>query len=347
MNALPPNDPTSPTAASRDQALPDTASGSPVPRRILVLGGTGFVGQSFCEQWTRAVPGNSMLVVPTRRLSRAKAIQHLPGVQVVQADVMDPAVLQALVAPCDAVVNLVAILQGSPLAFERVHAELPRQLAQACRDAGTARVVHVSALGVASDAPSNYLRSKAAGEAALQVLGPVLAILRPSVIFGARDRFLNTFAALLAVAPVVPLAGAAATFQPVWVEDVARAIVHALLKPTATPPVLECAGPDVFSLADLVRLAGQWSGHPRPVFGLPAPVARLQALMMEALPGEPLMSRDNLASMEVPNVASGAVPGLSAVGITAASLRSIGPTYLATGHGCARLDTLRARAGRR
>jgi NADH dehydrogenase len=178
-------------------------------------------------------------------------------------------------------------------------------------------------------------------------LGDALTVLRPSVIFGARDRFLNTFAQLQALAPVVPLAGAEASFQPVWVEDVARAIVHALAQPQRTPALMECAGPEVLTLADLVRLAGQWSGHPRPIIALPGPLATLQALAMEALPGEPLMSRDNLASMRVPNVASGAVPGLTDIGITPASLRAIGPTYLAQGQGCARLDGLRARSGRR
>jgi len=324
------------------------ASTGTAPRRILVLGATGFVGQSFCEQWTRVVPSGSTLIVPTRRATRANPIRHLPGVVVAPADVHDPPTLQGLVAGCDAVVNLVAILQGTPQEFERTHVSLPRQLAQACRAAGVAQVVHVSALGVSASAPSNYLRSKAAGEAVLREgLGSALILLRPSVIFGARDRFLNTFARLQALAPAVPLAGAHATFQPVWVEDVARAIVHSLLHPHLTPALLECAGPEVYTLADLVRLAGRWSGHPRPIMALPGPLATLQALAMEAMPGEPLMSRDNLASLQVPNIASGELPGLASIGITPASLRAVGPTYLTSGHGCARLDALRARAGRR
>ncbi|NBQ91121.1 MAG: complex I NDUFA9 subunit family protein [Betaproteobacteria bacterium] len=318
------------------------------PRRVLVLGGTGFVGQSFCEQWTRAMPSGSTLLVPTRRPARANAIRHLPGVVVVeQADIHDETVLRRLVTGCDAIVNLVAILQGTPQAFEHAHVALPARLVQACAAAGVNRLVQVSALGVSPHAPSNYLRSKAAGESALQALGGALTILRPSVIFGARDRFLNTFAKLQALAPFVPLGGAHATFQPVWVEDVAKALVHSLLHPQRMPRLLECVGPEVYTLADLVRLAGQWSGHPRPVLALPGPLATLQALAMEALPGEPLMSRDNLASMEVPNVASGQLPGLDAIGISPASLRAIGPTYLSPGQGCARLDALRARAGRR
>lgn len=315
------------------------------PQRVLVLGGSGFVGQSFCEQWTRAVPGG-ILLVPTRRLARGRAIRHLPGVVLRQADVHDPSALRTLVQGCDAVVNLVAILQGSAAAFEHAHVRLPTQLASVCAAEGVNRLVHISALGVGLQAPSNYLRSKTAGEAALAPMGQALTVLRPSVIFGARDRFLNTFARLQALAPVVPLAGASSTFQPVWVEDVAQAIVRSLIKPQHTPAMLECAGPEVYTLADLVRLAGQWSGHARPILPLPGPLATLQALAMEALPGEPLMSRDNLASMLVPNVATGQLPGLSALGITPTSLKAIGPGYLSPGQGCARLDALRTRAGR-
>lgn len=313
-------------------------------KRILILGGTGFVGRHVCEKLVRAA---CHVTVATRRLAAARDLSTLPLLQPVACDVHDEAALTRLVAGHDAVVNLVAILQGSAQAFEHTHVRLPAQLAAACEAAGVKRVVHVSALGVGLHAPSNYLRSKAAGEAALAPLGQALTLLRPSVIFGARDRFLNTFARLQALAPVVPLAGASSTFQPVWVEDVAQAIVHSLLKPENTPAVLECAGPEVYTLAELVRLAGQWSGRARPILPLPGPLATLQALAMEALPGEPLMSRDNLASMQVPNVATGQLPGLAALGITPASLKAIGPAYLSPGQGCARLDALRTRAGRR
>lgn len=316
------------------------------PRRILVLGGTGFVGQSFCERWTRLHPGGTTLVVPTRRLSHGRVLRHLSSVELHEADVHDPAQLQALLKGCDAVVNLVAILQGSQAAFERAHAALPHTLVQACRTSNVTRIVHVSALGVDPQAPSRYLRSKAAGEAEILNSGLSVTILRPSVIFGQRDRFLNTFAALQALAPVVPLAGANARFQPVWVEDVALALVRCL-ENTPETPIIECAGPRVWTLADLVRLAGRLSGRPRLVLPLPGPLATLQALAMEALPGEPLMSRDNLASMQVPNIATGDHPGLECLGIQPIDLEAVAPAYLAPGQGCARLDAWRSRAGRR
>lgn len=314
---------------------------------ILVLGGTGFVGRSVCEALVeRARGGEGRITVPSRRPQRAKAIQLLPTVEVVNADVHDEAQLARLVRGRDAVINLVAILHGSEAAFQRVHVDLPRKLAQACQAAGVRRVVHVSSLGAAQGAPSRYLRSKAAGEAVLRSAGLDLTVLRPSVIFGADDRFLNLFAALQAVFPLMPLAGADARFQPVWVNDVARAIARALDKHASIGMTCECTGPRVYTLAELVRLAGRWSGHERAVIPLPAALGRLQATLMEWLPGEPLMSRDNLDSMRVPNVASGAVPGLESLGIQPTALESVMPEWLAHGGSPARLNAWRRSAGR-
>jgi NADH dehydrogenase len=297
--------------------------------RWLVLGGTGFVGRALARtvvrDGTRAGP---RLLVPTRRRAHAQALSLLPGVDVIEADVHDDAALTDLVAGAEAVVNLVAVLHGDEARFEQVHVGLPRRLAAACLRTGVRRLVHVSALGVAADAPSRYLRSKARGEAVLRDAGLDLTLLRPSVIFGAEDRLLNLFAALQRFAPVVPLAGAEARFQPVWVGDVARAIARCLADPRTIGQTYECAGPQQMTLADLVRAAGRWAGHPRPVLPLPAAAATLQALLMECLPGEPLMSRDNLASMRVPNVATPGSPGLAALGVAATPLAAVAPAYL-------------------
>jgi NADH dehydrogenase len=254
----------------------------------------------------------------------------LPRVTVVRADVHDPVQLSALVRGHDAVINLVAILHGTAQSFDHVHVQLPRLLAQACVDQGVRRLVHMSALGVDVRGPSMYLRSKAQGDAVLQDMaarqGLQLTLLQPSVVFGADDRFINVFAQLQALAPVVPLACAQAPFQPVWVQDVAQALVHALLSPTSHGQRYELVGPEVFTLAQLVRLAGDWAGHPRPIWPLPEALAQAQAWVMEHLPGPTLMSRDNLASMQTPNVASGACPGLSALGVLhAAHISSIFP----------------------
>lgn len=306
----------------------------------LVLGGTGFVGRHVCEKLQRA---GWSVTVPTRRAANAAAVQHLPRLTVIEADVHDPATLARLLPGHDAVVNLVAILHGSEAAFERTHVELPRQIAAACLASGVRRLVHISALGVAEDGPAMYQRSKARGEALLRATaGLDLTVLRPSVIFGAGDRFLNLFAQLQAVFPVMPLAGAAARFQPVWVEDVASAVVSCLQDAATVGQTFDCAGPDVLTLTELVRLAGRHGSRARPVWPLPMALGRLQALVMELAPGEPLMSRDNLDAMRVDNVATGQHPGLAALGITPASVHAIAPTYL--GRRGVRSGLLQARA---
>ena len=316
---------------------------------LLVLGGSGFVGRSFCEHWLRAHGGAAQITVATRRLTHAQPLLPLPGLVVQQADVFDPAQLRRLLQGQDAVLNLIAVLHGSAARFEQVHAELPRRLAAACHDAGVRRLVHVSALGVTDgggEAPSLYLRSKARGENSVRNSGLDWTLVRPSVIFGQDDRFLNLFAALQASWPLMPLAGGNARFQPVWVEDVAQALCRLLHRPAAIGETYELAGPRIWTLAELVRLAGRLSGQPRPLLPLPEALGWLQALALECLPGEPLMSRDNLRSMRLPNVASGRHPGLAELGIAAAELEAVAAGYLAPQTGPARLDPWRMRAGR-
>ncbi len=313
-------------------------------KRVLVLGGTGFVGRQVCA---RLAARGWEVTVPTRQPAQARALQVLPLLQAVQANVHDGAALARLVAGQDAVVNLVAILHGTPQAFEQVHVALPRSLAAACAGAGVRRVVHVSALGADTASPSHYQRTKALGEQALAGTADGLTMLRPSVIFGADDAFLNLFARLQRVFPVMPLACPTARFQPVWVEDVAAAVVAALERPApAQPLVLEACGPQVYTLAQLVRLAGRHAGCQRPILALPAAAGRLQARLMELAPGQPLMSRDNLAAMQTDNVATGRFGGLAQLGITPASLEAVAPGYLGRTGGPTRLDQYRQRARR-
>jgi len=297
-----------------------------IPQKILVLGGSGFVGRHVCARLSMQL---HEVTVPTRRLP-ARHIQMLPGVSVVQADVHDPQQLQALVRGHDAVINLVAILHGNEEAFTQAHVTLPTQLARACHAENVSRLIHVSALGAELNAPSMYQRSKARGEAALlsaaekAPLG--LTLLRPSVIFGKDDQFINLFAKLQNIFPFMPLAGANTKFQPVWVQDVAQALVHALVSPASHGQRFELVGPEVFTLAQLVQHAGQWAGHPRPIWPLPPALALAQAWLMEHLPGPPLMSRDNLASMRVDNVSTGTCPGLTELGVAQSSrLSSVFP----------------------
>jgi uncharacterized protein YbjT (DUF2867 family) len=297
--------------------------------KVLILGGSGFLGRHVCEKLNEQ---SIRATVLTRRRSTARHLQMLPLVDVLEAPRLDGATLAPLLAGHDAVVNLIAILHGSEAAFEKVHVGIPVELVKACQTGGVRRLVHVSALGAAADSPSMYQRSKARGEAVLRESGLDVTVLRPSVMFGSEDRFLNTFAKLQALFPVIPLASSEARFQPVWVEDVASAVVRCLQDLSTRGKTFEACGPEVFTLRQLVGMAGRYAGinngAGRPVFGLPEGLGRLQARFMELAPGEPMMSRDNLDAMKTDNVASGHTPGLEALDITPSALGAIAPSYL-------------------
>ncbi len=296
-------------------------------KNVLVLGGTGFIGRQVCAQLASA---GYAITVATRSAAHAKPVQVLPRVTVLPCNVHDAAQLERALQGHDALINLIAVLHGDAQRFEQVHATLPRNIAAACAKARVQRVLHVSALGAALDAPSQYLQSKARGEAAwlgCAAQGIDVTVLRPSIVFGEQDKLLNVFASLQKFAPFMPLAGADCRFQPVWVQDVAQAIVQ-LLSQHNPSPVYEAFGNDILSLRELVNLAGRYAGVQRPVLPLPEFAASMQAWVMEHLPGEPLMSRDNLKSLRVDNVTSGKHPGLLALGIQAASIYAIAPMYL-------------------
>jgi NADH dehydrogenase len=299
---------------------------------VLVIGGSGFIGRHLVAQL--AATGRNVLV-PTRSYEHAKHLLVLPTVELAEADVHDDASLHRLLQNQDAVINLVGILHGKAGArgssygadFAKAHVELPKRIAAACVARRVPRFLHMSALGADSRAPSMYLRSKADGEAAAFSQAKVATtVFRPAVVFGEEDRFLNLFAALQRFLPVILLGGADAKFQPVYVEDVARAMTKSLDNDKTVARMFELAGPTVYALRELVRLAGIYSGHPRPVIGLPPSLARLQAWLLEQMPGGPLMSRDNLDSMKVDNVAR--IPIASELGIMPTPLEAVAPSYL-------------------
>ncbi|MGA8008658.1 MAG: complex I NDUFA9 subunit family protein [Thiomonas sp.] len=327
-------------------------------QNILVIGGSGFIGSRLVNALSL---GNHFVTVPTRRRQRARHLVQLPLVDVIETDVHDDAKLAKLVAGRDAVVNLVGVLQGKsgrPYGpdFARAHVELPRRIAAACAQHGVRRLVHMSALGADSSGPSMYLRSKGDGEAALKAqAGLDLTLFRPSVVFGPEDSFLNTFARLQRMFPAVPLAGAKTRFAPVYVGDVVTAFASSLVGAQARDTIgqtYELCGPNTYTLAELVRLSGQWArvggGGGRSVIPLPDALGRLQARLMELAPGVPVMSRDNLDSMKVDSVCSGAMPGfVPALGVAhPESLEAIAPSYLDPKFQESEYGQMRATAGR-
>jgi len=288
-------------------------------QNILVVGGSGFIGRHLCAELARR---GLRVTVPSRRRERAKRdLILLPTVDVVETDISQPGVLERLARGQDAVVNLVGILHGD---FARAHVEIPLAVVSACRANGVRRVLHMSALGASADAPSRYLRSKARGEqAVLDCADLDVTVFRPSVVFGPEDRFLNQFATLASLLPVLAVPCPRARFQPVYVGDVARAMASALDELASHGRRYELAGPREYTLKELVELVCVMTGRQRVVLGLPERLSYLQAFVLEHLPGR-LLTRDNVLSMQVPNVSSAPFP----FGIAPQALEAVAPIYL-------------------
>ena len=304
---------------------------------ILVVGGSGFVGRHLVA--ALATRG-ARVTVPTRRRERAKHLFLLPTVEVVEADVHDAGTLAGLAAGRDGVVNLAGILHGPE--FKLAHVELAQAVVNACRKAGVKRLLHMSALGADPAAPSEYLRSKGIGESAVLAADDLeVTVFRPSVIFGPEDRFLNLFAQLAALLPVLALASPDARFQPVYVGDVVKAMLASLESVEADGKRYDLCGPHECTLRELMVFVCAVTGRQRLIVGLPDSLAYLQAWALEMLPGK-LLTRDNLLSMRVPSVCDCAFP----FGIQPAALEAVAPAWLAPSGPRERYPQLRWRARR-
>jgi NADH dehydrogenase len=312
-------------------------------KTIGVLGGAGFVGSSIVAKLDAT--GYQVKVLSRRRES-AKHLILLPNVQVQACDVLDNNALKHALQGCDAVINCIGILhQNRNCTFETMHHQLPRRVAQLCDELSIHRLLHISALQANQHAPSQYLRSKTAGEAAINEFDKKLAItvFRPSVVFGRGDRFTNLFATLINYLPVIALAKPNAQFQPIWVEDVAACVVNSLENTATYGKSYDLGGPTVYTLRQLVQKVMAALGKPRPIFGLNDTLSYAQAFAMELLPIK-LMSRDNVRSMQIDNVCS--APIAAVLGVTATSLDVVMPAYLGNATPRGAYDSFRSAAGR-
>jgi uncharacterized protein YbjT (DUF2867 family) len=312
-------------------------------RQVCVLGGSGFVGSAIVHKLSAA--GYDVKVL-TRRRERAKHLILLPYVQVVECDITNDAALSQHISGCDAVINLVGILHESKKSsFYAVHHELAEHVAKLCRRHKVGRLLHMSALQASNDAPSAYLRSKAAGETAVVTESgdTSITIFRPSVVFGRGDNFLNLFANLVKVMPVIALAKPDARFQPVWVEDVAQAFVNSLENTDTYGKIYDLGGPRIYTLRELIEFVIFVMGKKRKIVGLNDKLSYYQAYALEKMPIK-LMTRDNLASMEVDSVASGPFPAV--FGFKPTALEAVVPEYLANDTPRGAYDRFRGLAGR-
>src|SRR6202166_4316847 len=316
------------------------------PLSICILGGTGFLGTRLLA---RLIKDGHRVTALSRDREQHKHLLVLPGLTLENGDVYDEAQLSEHFRGKDVVINLVGILNERGFGgggFRRAHTELTRAVLQAIRSAGAPRLLQVSALKAATDAPSYYLRSKGEAEKLIRGSGANLdwTIFQPSVMFGPGDSFLNRFAGLLGAIPLVfPLAKPHARFQPVLVDDVIEAMVRCLHGGASSRQTYELGGPQIYSLGEIVDLVAKLTGRRRWIAGLPDAVARMQALAMDFVPGRPFSS-DNYRSLTVDSVCT--EDGFARLGIKPQSMVASARQYLGALEDNARLSHNRASAGR-
>lgn len=317
-------------------------------RVVTVFGGSGFIGRQVVK---RLAAQGWIVRAAVRNPVAAGFLKPMgdPGqVNPVYANVADMNSVRAAVAGADAVVNLVGILfERGKASFDTMHRQGAANVAQAARDAGIARLVHMSALGADKNSLSAYARSKAQGEEAVQAAFAGATIIRPSVVFGPDDDFFNRFAKLARLSPVLPVftgdgfklihtengygidwfGSGGPTFQPVYVADVAEAIVTAVNSPKAVGKIFELGGPRRYTLKEVLELILRITGQKAWLVPLPFGVAKLQAAFLKYLPTPPL-TPDQVKLLRVDNVVRGGKPGLSELGITPVAAEAVLPTYL-------------------
>ena len=296
-----------------------------------VFGGSGFVGRYTVGELARR---GYRVRVAVRRPDRAlflKPLGDVGQITPIAANVRDDASVATAVEGVDTAINLVGVLyETGAQRFQAVHAEGAGRIARSAAAAGVGRMVHVSAIGAMPDVAAKYARSKAAGEEAVREAFPAASIVRPSIVFGKEDDFLNRFAWIARLAPAIPLIGGGNTrFQPVYVGDVAAGIARIAEDAGTAGRAYEFGGPEVYSFRELMETLLRYIGRRRLLLPVPGILAMFPARLMELSPFPPMLTRDQVRMLECDNVASGDVPGLADLGVSPTPLEAVAPEYLA------------------
>jgi len=297
--------------------------------KITVIGGAGFIGRYLIRRL--AEQGHSIRVA-TRDPETANFLKPMGGVgqiQAVQANIRDDDSIFQAVSGSDSIINLAGVMFPSRLqSFQAIHEHGAARVAQAAVDAKVTHFIHVSALGADAHGKSKYAQSKAAGEAAVRAIYPNTIIIRPSIIFGPEDKFFNLFARIATLSPIIPLFGGGHNYtQPVYVGDVARAIAALLLDSTAKGGTYELGGPQVLTMAKLMKIICHQTGRNRLLLPFPFLLAKINAFFLQLLPGQ-FLTIDQVEMLKIDNILDGEQLGLADIGLTPTTLDSVLPTYL-------------------
>ncbi len=294
-------------------------------RVVTLFGGGGFVGRYVAQQLYKTGARVRIAQFDARKAFFLKPLGNLGQTQFAAVDVRNPAQVAEAIKGSDAVVNLVGVLKGD---FDGLHVRGARNVAEAAAAAGVGSLVQVSAIGADPESPSHYGRSKGEGEQAVRSAFPGATIVRPSIVFGREDNFVNRFAGLTRMLPFLPVIRGAVKFQPVFASDLGKAIMHAALDPQAHGgKIYEIGGPQVLTMRELMEWIGKATGYSRPLIDIPDPVARGMARAFGWAPGAPI-TWDQWLMLQRDNVPAPGAPGLGAFGISGTPLAAVSEGWL-------------------
>ncbi len=315
-------------------------------RIVTVFGASGFLGRHVVRRLAASGAIVRAVVRDVEKASFLKPMGEVGQVITMAANIADPHAVERAVQGADMVINLVGLLfESGKQNFSKLHVDGATNIARAAKIAGVTRLIHMSALGADANSPSTYASSKAKGEEAVRAAFPEAIIFRPSVVFGPEDNFFNRFAAMIRWSPFLPvicgdcpkiefvdfmpkidlLGNGGPKFQPVYVENVAEAIVSATAQPGTT---YELVGPSVMSMKEVMEMVLAGTKRNRMILPIPFALARLQAFFLQFLPN-PMLTPDQIKLLQCDNISSGKMPGLADLNIAATPAESVVPAYLA------------------